>query len=94
MREPTWIDRIAAAEQRGRFKQEDIDAAADWVTCGCGEQDPRIPRNAHGEPCDFALAFLGRKFFDMVDAQAVSEARALLGEIEARAAELLAGVAR
>jgi hypothetical protein len=98
----TWWDRIAAAEARffgtdcqPAFTYEDKEAASDWVTCACGEQDARIPREPglSRRPADDALADLGMDFYAAVIRQDPFEARAVLVKIEHRVAEILAELA-
>ncbi len=89
-----WHERIDAAEKRGSFTDEDQDLANNWVTCPCGEQDPRIPRaesafHSCGMPLDDELADLGADFSDAVDDNDFIYCRTLLGEIEVRAAIIL-----
>ena len=67
--------------------------AATWVTCACGKQDPRIPRDWVGAPIDEELRNLGEAFPIAVGARDVPLARNILIQIEKRAAELLAGAA-
>lgn len=41
--------------------------ASSWVTCACGNQDYRIPReNNFGEPLDRKLSDLGVKFYNII----------------------------
>lgn len=90
----TWHERIRAARERGDlFTPEDYRAASDWPTCACGEQDPRVPRFPC-PPCpeDRELYELGCEFKDAVGADDVDKAKRLLARIEARAAEVVAGV--
>ena len=89
----TWWQRIDQAEQEGGFTSEDIWMAADWVTCACGEQDSRIPRNL-GAPEDDVLYHLGGIFAVAVDNHNFAEARETLAAIEKRSAEILAEVTK
>lgn len=92
----TWHERIDAAEKRGWFDSHDRFASGCWVTCACGEQDPRIPRTVNkisgerSKPLDKQLANLGYKFDDKVQADDFRAARLTLAAIEKRAAEILA----
>jgi hypothetical protein len=95
----TWWDRIKTAEKRFIdkdagyvFTDEDRLAAGDWVTCACGEQNARIPREpgSKGRPADDDLAYLGMDFYSAVTRQDPFGARAVLVKIEHRAAEILA----
>lgn len=83
-----WQQRIDRAAERGSFDDADLDLAANWVTCACGEQDPRIPRKC-GAPEDLELRLLGSDFSRAVQSDSFFEASKLLGLIERRAAELL-----
>lgn len=92
----TWIERIRAAEARGMFTQEDRNLAQSWVTCACGQQDPRIPRHKEagdyisiGEPKDAELARLGMQFAGDVEDDEIDLARITLDLIEHRAREIL-----
>lgn len=84
-----WEDRIIEARERGHFTVEDCKLAGDWVTCACGQQDPRIARDSDGAPVDKQLMNRGCDFFAAVRADDFDEAAALLDEIEKRAAEVL-----
>lgn len=101
----TWAQRIDEAEQRDEFTEDDLELAGHWVTCACGEQDPRIPRGDIGKPLDEKLSKLGQEFFECIimditpsgcdednpPSQYVA-ARHVLAKIEQRAAEVLAGL--
>lgn len=85
-----WEERIKIAEACGAFTKEDRSAADNWVTCACGEQDPRIERDWVDAPLDPALFTLGEDFMEAVDRDDFDGARQTLRLIEARAAELIA----
>lgn len=86
----TWAERIDAAEQRSAFSEQDRDLAAEWVTCACGEQDPRLPRLYGYVPKDMELRDLGGAFCAAVNEDKFGKARTCLARIEQRAAEILA----
>ena len=88
----TWWDRIREARERGVFTWEDVNLAATWVTCACGEQDPRIPRNnskTAPHPKDPYLFRLGTAFADYIWHNDIGAAEIALRFIEKRAAEIL-----
>lgn len=85
-----WEERIDKAEARGYFTKEDFRLAASWVDCGCGEQDPRIPRAMDGQPIDRKLYDLGCDFLGDVQNDCLDRARQTLAAIERRSAEILA----
>jgi len=86
-----WDKIIDAADARGGFTDINKARAADWETCPCGEQDPRIPRDSdEGYPLDHQLLELGLEFAAAVESDDVAYARTLLAAIERRAAEVLA----
>lgn len=78
----TWAQRLEAAEKRrGRFTQQDVDRARQWLTCAVGEfkgrykveQDlinviPAFPQSAR-------LLRLGTQFFEFVNTHKLVEAR-------------------
>ena len=89
----TWWKRIEKAEARGCFTEYDIEAARDWVTCACGEQDPRIPRwPGYEVPKDPYLKRFGELFYEAVQRGTPDEARGILAKIERRATEVLAAL--
>ena len=98
MRQPKkdtfWDLRIRAAEARGSFTEDDRRRATDWVTCACGQQDPRIPRYESGGPVDEQLDTFGLDFAMAVRADNMAGARSLLAKIESRARAVLMGVLR
>lgn len=86
----TWWHRIGDAILNDGFTDVDKHMAASWVTCACGEQDARIPRDeVDGEPLDADLAELGYRFYMCVEDDRYAEAFATLAAIEQRAATLL-----
>jgi hypothetical protein len=86
-----WEKRIDAAEKRGYFSERDRDLAASWVTCACGQQDPRLHVRPGGEPRDDRLWYLGLAFSQTVrnGGKQFENARGILAEIEERAAIVL-----
>ena len=96
----TWHERIEQAKARRAaglpkdewFTTDDKNRAGDYVTCACGEQDPRIPRMADGQPLDAELAVTGAYFSGEVSICDIEEAERCLAQIEARAAEVLRGL--
>jgi hypothetical protein len=92
-----WRTRIDRAEKRGRHTKADFICAGRWVTCACGEQDPRIPRVPKGffeesAPSDGELRALGTQFYQAVLANDYTEERYLLSLIERRASQILAEI--
>jgi hypothetical protein len=82
----TWRERIDKAEATGGHTPQDLDDAKDWITCACGEQDPRIPRMLfNNEPYDKVLSKLGSDFYKYVYYNCYDNARITLCQIEARA---------
>lgn len=89
----TWSERIDEAEWRGAFTQEDRDLSAEWVTCACGQQDPRIPRFPRSfVPQDMVLRDLGGAFCAAVMGNEFRKARRCLVSIERRVSEVLAAL--
>lgn len=87
-----WGQRIAAAEERGHFTEEDNDEAASWVTCACGRITADIPRSPGlGVPRDGQLSRLGTEFCVYVGADDFDSARRTLEAIELRAVEVASG---
>lgn len=90
-RTPFWWEAIATARANGGdFTPEDVRRAASWVSCACGEQDPRIPRKKDGAPVDDVLERLGCDFNAWVVAGKPDKAAEVLVSIERRVAVLLA----
>lgn len=88
-----WHERIERAREAGWFSNDDWRLARNYVTCACGEQDPRIPRNElTGQPIDDELAILGMDFYDNVTDGEIDRAGEVLAKIEIRAAEILEGM--
>lgn len=96
MTTPYWtrvLDELAPARvKRGKppFTAENIRRAGIWTDCGCGKQDPRIPRYCGGKPRDIELGDAGEVFSLYVQAQNLEGAREALARIEVRAPEVLA----
>lgn len=87
-----WGQRIAAAQRRGWFTDEDNDEAASWVTCACGRITADIERSPGlGVPRDGRLRMLGTEFCVFVGADDFAGARRTLEAIELRAIEVAAG---
>ena len=85
-----WADRIALARDTGSFTDDDCTLAHDWVTCACGEQDPRIPRdNVERHPHDTEIADYGFDFCNAVENNRPDDAAEILGKIETRATQIL-----
>jgi hypothetical protein len=63
-----------------------------WVTCACGKQDDRIPRDPGGGPIDFRLKILGLRFDALVSDQEPTKALMILHQIEQRAGEVLSEI--
>lgn len=88
-----WHERISMARKRGEFTTSDRRLSGDWVTCACGEQDPRIPRWPEaGEPRDLRLRDLGLNFSILVCQNDFDKAETMLLHIEKRSGEILAEV--
>lgn len=86
----TWRQIIATARRRkGGFTGLECEKAADWVTCACGRQDPRIPRGGMGVPMDDELTRLGIVFSRAVAVQNFDLAEETLRRIDDRAAIVL-----
>lgn len=84
-----WEQRIAEATERGTFTAEDRSLSGDWVTCACGQQDPRIERYKDRAPRDEILQTLGWDFYAAVRANDFDEATSILADIESRSAQLI-----
>lgn len=87
-----WHERIQRARKNGnRFSAHECVLATHWVTCACGEQDPRIPRKPdYKEPLDPQLSSLGLEFLKAVRSNDPNRAASALYRIEARAETLIA----
>jgi len=91
-----WTQRIEAAKARdGIFTMEDRRLSSKWVTCACGEQDPRIPRRPelNNIPMDTELRNYGVEFCNAVYRNNPGAAAKVLGCIETRAAQILSDLA-
>lgn len=96
-----WFRIIQAARKRGRFTDNQRVYAAQWTTCACGEQDPRIPRLVPGSdayrnaddgpwcPVDWRLRSLGLEFATQVENNQFNAALNTLRMIEERSAYLI-----
>lgn len=77
------------------FLRRDIKKSQSWVTCACGKQDPRIPREPRNEywdgyaPKDKKLYSAGVMFFESLEKQNPAAALKVLGLIERRSALIL-----
>ena len=100
---PYWFNVVRKAitrKNKGKvpFTMEHIEKSGSWVTCACGKQDPRIPRNkpdygvALGEPKDTFLAISGFEFSVCVRNQNPVRALLFLLSIEKRSADILAAL--
>ena len=87
--ETHWGKSIIRAEKNDGFNVWDKEFAADWTTCACGKQDPRIPREGRGSPVDPTLFELGVSFSGQVDFDQILAAAETLIRIEKRATEVL-----
>lgn len=96
-----WGKRIIKAEKRGRFTENDSEMVADWMTCACGKQDPRIPRldfetcianrslGCLGAPADSELREKGVIFYNHIKEHRFVDAARTLVKIEKRASIVL-----
>jgi len=79
----------------GEYDEDDLYQwsrfAASWVTCACGNQCDKIPRDG-GEPRDSMLFKLGTQFYTYVSGENWLVATATLRLIEARSSKLLAEI--
>lgn len=96
-------ERFDNARARGFFMPEEVQAASDWTTCACGQQDPRIPRGRNADyldvmdkpvwlpeaPKDRRLFLLGQEFYNVVGRGDVEGAEEILDAIERRSAIVL-----
>lgn len=86
----SWWTRIDEAETRGAYTDDDKELAADYTTCACSHQDPRIPRGKEFNcPLDNKLADLGLNFLEAVLWRTYDDARRVLSLIEKRSTEIL-----
>ncbi len=91
---PYWTKVIEEARERHAtgvppFTTEQKALSWEWVTCACGKQDSRIPRNEEGEPLDDELDNLGNEFYAAVDDDDIDKAEKYLAKIELRSAQIL-----
>ena len=90
-----WGIRIVESEGNTFFSLVDRFESDDWITCACGEQDPRLHRKRDtnigikDSPLDNKLYKYGMDFTDAVHADNFLEAAQILVKIEERAAQLL-----
>jgi len=89
-----WKDRIKRARESGSFTNQDIKLANAWVTCACGEQDPRIPVEPVMGPEDTVLNEMGHDFTYCVDHDDFDGAEDVLNLIELRADMILRNLTR
>ncbi len=70
---------------------EEADKIAEsWVTCACGNQCAKIPRNKYtGEPFDSQLSSLGMTFCSNIGSKNKEYAKRTLSQIEKRSVEIL-----
>jgi hypothetical protein len=84
-----WDVIIKEARLRGFFTGAQRQLASSWVTCACGEQDPRIPRSCKGRPIDRKLIYLGNNFSIAVADNMYDLAEQVLVQIEIRSRRVL-----
>lgn len=90
----TWRERIARAQQTGKFTKEDGELACAWVSCAVGEQCVQVPGviqvSLVGEPypLDHALDRYGYLFYRAVGDHDFKRAEHWLDKIEDRVLEL------
>lgn len=89
-----WREIIDYARKRGFFTEQEKAWAGSWVTCACGEQDPRIPRSMSGEPLDSALCAAGTNFSIAVGDDNLVRAKYWLKRIERHATRVLREVSQ
>lgn len=82
-------ERFDRAKKRGGFTNAEVNKAASWTTCACGQQDDGIPRDDHDIPKDNRLAQLGIWFYNCVVGDSPEQAQGILKQIEERAALVL-----
>lgn len=99
-----WLDALNSVQFGDADTLEALHTlSADWVTCACGKQDPRIPRHEAGAPKDALLSTLGVEFCGAIGAlrmnryrerhhEFVNKAINCLQRIERRAKEVLAAI--
>lgn len=86
----SWWRIIDEAEARRNLADGEFRLACDYVTCACGHQDPRIPRDPETAcPLDDTLADLGLDFPDALMDREWDAARRILAKIEKRSTEIL-----
>lgn len=91
---PYWTQVIEEAPGRrlrglSAFTKEHRAKAASWVTCACGKQDSKIPRNSSGVPYDNELDDLGSMFYAHIETNSIRSAEETLARIELRAAQVM-----
>ncbi len=95
---PYWTKVIERAKKRKKkglepFTDYQRDLSEEWVTCACGKQDARIPRDHlglnRGAPLDDRLRHLGNIFCCHVTDGEVVKAGRTLKAIEHRAFQVL-----
>lgn len=90
LQDTLWGKRLIRASVTGDFQPGEINDAAYWATCACGEQDPRIPRHKNGCPVDDRLASYGCDFYEAVRNRQYMEAAKCLVCIEQISSTILA----
>lgn len=63
--------------------------ASNWPTCACGQLCKHIPRGVNSSPLDFKLEYLGREFYQYIEAKNYKRALNIMHDIEARVREIL-----
>lgn len=88
-----WRAEIERA-RNGQIDEEELEVldacSRDWVTCACGNQCAKIPRDPDGVPLDRVICNLGIKFYDNFVSGNWTIALTVLEEIESRSSAILA----
>jgi len=81
------LDRWASYSPEGKEKW--IAIAFDWVTCACGNQCAKIPRDDTGMPLDAELINVGADFYANIKNGHITTAKETLRRIEIRSQQIL-----
>jgi len=83
-----WSTRIAFAQQRGSFNDDERRDARNWLKCAVAEHAPDCRRDEYDRPFEPDLFYYGTEFSMHVKDNNFSAARAALHHVERVARQL------